>query len=107
MAAREQTASVITAFVQIRVERGKVQQTAAALLNLVEVKEVYSVTGEYDLIAIVRVRHYEEMAQLVPDQIARVDGIALTRTQMAFQCYSRHDLERIWGIGLDDEAPAP
>jgi DNA-binding Lrp family transcriptional regulator len=94
---------VVTAFVQIKTERLRIQQIAEALLEIEEVKEVYSVTGEFDLLVIVRVRRYDDMNDVVPGKIARVAGIAATTTLMAFQCYSRHDLERMWGIGLEGE----
>lgn len=94
---------MVTAFVLIKTERLRIQQIADALLEVGDVKEVYSVTGEFDLLAIVRVRHYDEMNDVVPGKIARVAGIAHTTTLMAFQCYSRHDLERMWGIGLEEE----
>jgi DNA-binding Lrp family transcriptional regulator len=61
------------------------------------------VAGDYDLVAIVRVRHYDEMSAVVPGKLARLNGIASTTTLMAFQCYSRRDLERMWGIGLEEE----
>jgi DNA-binding Lrp family transcriptional regulator len=94
---------VVTAIVLINTERQRLQETAEALLEVDEVKEVYSVAGEYDLVAIVRVRHYDEMAQVVPGKLARLSGITRTTTLMAFQCFSRRDLERMWGIGLDEE----
>jgi DNA-binding Lrp family transcriptional regulator len=97
---------VVTAIVLIGTERLKVQQTAEALLEIDEVKEVYSVTGEHDLVAIVRVHGYDQMAEVVPGKLAHLDGIIRTTTLMAFQCYSRRDLERMWGIGLDQE-PLP
>ena len=98
---------MVTAIVLIRAERLKLQETAEALLQVEEVKEVYSVAGEYDLVAVVRVRHYDQMAQVVPGKLAQVDGIARTTTLMAFQCFSRRDLERMWGIGLEEEAEHP
>jgi DNA-binding Lrp family transcriptional regulator len=94
---------VVTAIVLVRADRLKLQETAEALLAVDEVKEVYSVAGEYDLVAIVRVRHYDQMAEVVPGTLARIDGISRTTTLMAFQCYSRRDLERMWGIGLEEE----
>jgi DNA-binding Lrp family transcriptional regulator len=94
---------VVTAIVLVQADRLKLQETAEKLLEVDEVKEVYSVAGEYDLVAIVRVRHYDQMAEVVPGQLARIDGIARTTTLMAFQCYSRRDLERMWGIGLEEE----
>ena len=95
--------AVIAAVVLIHAERRKIPETAEALLELEEVQEVYSVAGDYDLVAIVRVREYERMADVVPRKLARLPGIMKTTTLMAFQCYSRRDLERMWGIGLDEE----
>jgi DNA-binding Lrp family transcriptional regulator len=92
---------MVTSFVLIHTERGRTEETAEALLNLPGVAEVYSVTGEYDLVAIVRVRNYEDMASVVPDRIARTEGVAGTHTLMAFQHYSRHDLEAAWGLGME------
>jgi len=95
---------MIAAVVLINTERGRISETAEALLEVPEVAEVYSVAGAYDLVAIVRVRQYEQMAEVVPTRLASVPGITSTTTLMAFQCYSRRDLERMWGIGLDDES---
>ena len=96
---------MVTAIVLIETERTRHGETAEALLELDEVNEVYSVAGEWDLVAIVRVRAYEQMAEVVPIKLARFPGIRRTVTLMAFQCYSRHDLERLWGIGLEEGAP--
>src|SRR6516165_3426920 len=93
---------MVTSFVLIHTERGRTEETAEALLNLPGVAEVYSVTGEYDLVAIVRVRNYEDMASVVPGHVARTAGVAGTHTLMAFQHYSRHDLEAAWGLGMEN-----
>lgn len=92
---------MVTAIVLIRTGRGHSAEVAEALLEISGVSEVYSVTGDYDLVALVRVRQYEDMAAVVPGRMARVPGIERTETLMAFQHYSRRDLERIWGIGLE------
>src|SRR5579859_1737799 len=94
---------MITAIVLIQTEPGATATAGEALARIPDVAEVYSVTGEYDLVAIVRVRHYEQMAEVVPQRIAAVPGIARTHTLMAFQHYSRHDLEGLFSIGLDTE----
>lgn len=94
---------MITAIVLIRTERGQTEDAAEALLGIEGVAEVYSVTGDYDLVAVVRVRQYEQMGQVVPRQMATVPGLTRTETLMAFQHYSRHDLEHMWGIGLESE----
>ena len=95
---------MITAIVLIHTERGRTAAAGEALAEIPDVAEVYSVAGEYDLVAIVRVQHYEQMAEVVPRRIAAVPGIARTHTLMAFQYYSRHDLDRMWGIGLETES---
>ena len=93
---------MVTAIVLVTTERQRHAEAAEAMLGLDGVKEVYSVAGEWDLVAIVRVRAYEEMADLVPVKLAGIPGIARTTTLMAFECYSKHDLERLWGIGLEE-----
>jgi DNA-binding Lrp family transcriptional regulator len=93
---------MITAIVLIQTERARTQSVAEALLEIKHVAEVYSVAGDFDLVAIVRVRQYDEMAEVVPRRIAAIQGIARTQTLMAFQYFSRHDLERMWGIGLEE-----
>ncbi len=90
---------MITAIVLIRTARGRTQAAAEALLEIDGVNEVYSVTGEYDLVAIVRLRQYEQMAEVVAQRMATVPDLERTETLMAFECYSRRDLERMWTIG--------
>ena len=92
---------MITAIVLIGTERARAHDVADALLGIEGVTEVYSVAGEYDLVAMVRVRRYEQMADVVPQKIGAVPGIARTHTMMAFEHYSRHDLERMWGLGME------
>lgn len=94
---------MITAIVLIQTERGQTPTVAEALLEIPSVAEVYSVAGDYDLVAIVRVKEYEQMAEVVPRRVGAVAGIARTQTLMAFQLYSKHDLERMWGIGMETE----
>ena len=78
---------MITAFVLIHTEPGQTASAGEALARVPNVAEVYSVTGEYDLVAIVRVEDYEQMAEVVPRRIAPVPGIARTHTLMTFQLY--------------------
>lgn len=88
---------MVTAIVMIQCEVGKVHSVAEALVDLDGVGEVYSVSGEYDVFAVVRVKEYDSLAQVVTEQIAGIPGIRGTKTQMAFRCYSKHDMEKIWG----------
>lgn len=98
---------MITSIVLIHTERGQTEEAAEALLDIPGVAEVYSVTGEYDLVAIVRVRKYEDMAQIVPRRVSVAPGVRQTHTLMAFEHYSRHDLEAAWGLGMEHPESAP
>ena len=87
---------MITAIVMINCEVGKVHPVAEALVDLDGVAEVYSVSGEYDIMALIRVKEYDSLASLVSSNIATIDGITKTNTHMAFRCYSKHDMEKMW-----------
>jgi DNA-binding Lrp family transcriptional regulator len=92
---------MVTSFVLINSAPDRTAELAEALAELDDVSEVYSVSGEFDLIAVVRVREHEELADVVTKEIARLPGIVRTRTLIAFRAYSRHDLDAMWGIGVD------
>ena len=74
------------------------------IAQIPEVSEVYSVTGEFDLVAMVRVRSHEELADVIPGRLNKVPGVSHTETHIAFRAYSRHDLEAAFSLGLGDEA---
>ncbi len=90
---------MITAIVFVRTEVDRVNAVAEALADLDGVSEVYSVTGDLDLVALVRVRSHEDIAAVVTDAIAAVPGILATETHIAFRSYSRHDLEAAFSLG--------
>lgn len=83
------------------VERTSINEVAAQLVELDEISEVYSVSGKYDLIAIVRVKTNENLSQLVTGKLRNIDNILSTETMLAFKAYSRHDLESMFSLGLD------
>ena len=89
---------MVTAIILINVERHKVNQLAEQLAGMREISEVYSVSGNYDLIAIVRVDSNEALAELVTDRLLKIDGIMKTDTVLAFKAYSRHDLEAMFSM---------
>ena len=93
---------MISAIVLINAEVDRIPEVAAAIADLKGVSEVYSVTGDVDLIAIVRVRHHEELADVIADQLNKVSGVLGTQTHIAFRTYSKHDLEAAFSLGLDD-----
>ncbi len=90
---------MVTAFVLIEVDRGRIQAVADTLAAINGVAEVHSVAGRYDLVAIVRVPTNDAMAELVTSGLLGVDGIARTETLPAFRAYSRHDLDAMFEIG--------
>jgi DNA-binding Lrp family transcriptional regulator len=92
---------VITAIVFINAQVSQIPEVAAAVAGIDGVSEVYSVTGQIDLIAMVRVRNHEDVASVVADQVNKVDGVTATETHIAFRTYSSHDLEAAFSIGLD------
>ena len=69
------------------------------LADIEGVAEAYSVTGEWDFVAIIRVREHEQLARLVTGRISQLDGVTRTHTMVAFEAYSRHDLEALFSIG--------
>ncbi len=92
----------VHAVVLIQCEIDEIPEAAQAIAEIDGVSEVYSVAGEFDLIAIVRVPGHEALAEVIPGGIAKVDGVERTETLISFQVYSRHDLERLFSIGFDE-----
>ena len=92
---------MITAIVLIKAEPRMIQQCATRLAGIEGVSQVYSVSGEWDLVAMVEVTDYEAVAAVVTEHITTVPGIRSTQTLTAFRAYSRKDLEQAWDIGLE------
>jgi DNA-binding Lrp family transcriptional regulator len=92
---------MVTALVLINVQRGAVNETAQRLLEVDGVAEVYSVTGEYDLVAVLRFPNYEDLADVVTRHMQQISSITQTHTLMAFKCFSREDLQQAWDIGVE------
>jgi transcriptional regulator, AsnC family len=90
---------MVTAIVLIRAERGAINTVAQQLSDLAGVSEVYSISGRFDLAAIIRVKSNEELAELATNQMVKVKGIISTETMLAFQCFSKHDLESMFSVG--------
>ena len=92
---------MITAIVMISVEADRIPEVAAELADLDGVSEVYSVAGDVDLIAVVRVREFDQIAEVIAGRLSKVPGVLHTDTHIAFRAYSRHDLETTFSIGED------
>jgi DNA-binding Lrp family transcriptional regulator len=87
------------AVVLIEAERNALSTLGAALADIAGVAEAYSVTGEWDFVAIVRVPDHEQLADVVTGQIGELAGVTRTQTMVAFAAYSRHDIEALFSIG--------
>lgn len=92
---------MITTLVLIKADPRALTAAATRIAGFDGVHEVYSVSGEWDLVAVVRVAAYEEIAEVVTHQIAGVPGIERTQTLTAFRTYSKADLEQAWDIGVE------
>ena len=90
---------MVTSIILMNVERALVNDIAELLAGRDEISEVYSVSGTYDLVAIVRVACNDDLATLVTEHLTKLEGIVHTETMLAFRAYSRHDLEEMFAIG--------
>ena len=90
---------MVSALILINIERNRINEVADALVGIAGVSEVYSVAGQYDLVAVVRVATNDRLADVVTRQILQIEGITQTETLIAFRVYSRHDLEAMFSIG--------
>jgi DNA-binding Lrp family transcriptional regulator len=94
---------MVHAVVLVQCEIDLIPEAAEAIADLEGVSEVYSVAGEFDLVAVVRVPQHDDLAVVIPGGIAKVDGVVRTETLIAFQVYSKHDLDRLFSIGFDED----
>ncbi len=92
---------MITTIVLIQAEPRLIPKAAAALAGIEGVTDVYSVSGEWDLIAILKVAEYERIAEIVTERFPTVPGLVRTTTLTAFRAYSKADLEQAWDIGVE------
>ncbi|HET8768173.1 Lrp/AsnC ligand binding domain-containing protein [Phycicoccus sp. M110.8] len=94
---------MITAIVLVNADVDRIPEVAQAIAELDGVSEVYSVAGDADLIAMVRVREHEELNDVIAGRLNKVQGVIGTNTHIAFRTYSRHDLEAAFSLGLDGD----
>jgi DNA-binding Lrp family transcriptional regulator len=92
---------VLTGFVLILAEPSRIAALSEELAGLDGVSEVYLVTGEWDIVTVVRVRTHERLADVVTVDIAKLEGIRRTETMVAFRAYSRHDLDAAFALGAE------
>ena len=101
----DRVGGVVTAVVLIKAAVERIPEVAEAIAALDGVTEVYSVTGEVDLVAMVRVRQHEQLAEVIADRMNKVSGVTHTETLIAFRAYSRHDLQAAFSLGQTSSSP--
>nr|WP_221493553.1 Lrp/AsnC ligand binding domain-containing protein [Actinomadura coerulea] len=94
--------AVVTAIVFVKADVARIHEVAETIAALDGVSEVYSITGDHDLMVMVRVRRHEELNDVIPGRVNKVPGIVGTETHIAFRTYSQHDLEQAFSLGLPD-----
>jgi DNA-binding Lrp family transcriptional regulator len=92
---------MVTSIILINAERTRINEVAEQIAGLDGISEVYSVSGNYDLIAIARVASNEELADLVTKKLLGINAILKSETMLAFKAFSRHDLETMFQIGME------
>jgi DNA-binding Lrp family transcriptional regulator len=94
---------MLTAFILVKSTREGLTRLGPALADVEGIAEVYTVTGEWDFIAVIRVRQQDDLADVVTKHLTKLDDIQRTQTMVAFQQFSAHDLEAMFGLGLEDK----
>ena len=92
---------MITAIVLVSAAVDRIPEVAQSIAELDGVSEVYSVAGDVDLVAMVRVRRHEQLHETIAGRLNKVDGVQATQTLIAFQAYSKHDLEATFSLGTE------
>ena len=87
------------AIVLIEAERSALTTLGGELADIPGVAEAYSVTGVWDFVAILRLREHDQLAHVVTEEITQLNGVTRTQTMVAFEAYSRHDLEALFSLG--------
>jgi DNA-binding Lrp family transcriptional regulator len=98
---RRRSSRMVTAVVLIKAQTDKVSALAEQMAELEGVSEVFSVAGQYDLVALVRVRENDDLARVISDQVRKLPGIVSSETLIAFKVYSKKDIEAAFSLGLD------
>ncbi len=95
-------AAMVTAFVMIQTATDSIPECAQQISSIPGISEVYSVAGDWDLIAVARVHKHEDLAEVIANKLSKIPGIRGTQKHIAFRAYSDHDLEAAFSLGLDD-----
>ncbi len=87
---------MLTAIILMQLKPDLIDKVAEAVADIEGVSEVYSVTGDWDLAAIVRVKKSEKLSEVVTGHICRIEGILRTNTMLAFRAYGKADLDYLF-----------
>ena len=90
---------MINAIILINAERTKINSVAEQLVNLEGITEVYSVSGRFDLVVVIRLPHADDLAELMTEKVIKVDGIVKTESMVAFKTFSKKDLANMFELG--------
>jgi len=93
---------MVSAVILLMVDKAKVNEVAEQLVDLPGISEVYSVAGHYDLVAIVRVKENDQIADSVTNQMLKIDGIQRSETLISFRVFSKYDLEAMFSVGTEE-----
>lgn len=92
---------MVNAIVLLKVHPDRINQVAEAMVELDGVSEVYSVAGQYDLVGILRASNDDQIASVVTDHMLKIEGLQGSETLIAFRAFSKHDLERMFSVGME------
>ena len=92
---------MVNAIVLLEIEKSLINTVAERLVDIKGVSEVYSVAGDYDLVAVVRTKNNDELAEVVTNQILKSEGIFDSKTLIAFRVFSKYELEKIFSVGME------
>lgn len=93
---------MVSAVILLVTEKSRINEVAQELAGLPGITEVYSVAGQYDLVAVARVKSNDEIAEAVTSRMLKIEGIVRTETLIAFRVHSRYDLERMFSVGMEE-----
>jgi len=93
---------MVTAIVLLKVERKNINNVAQKLSDVQGVSEVYSVSGRFDLVAIIRSKANEDLSEVVTSRMLKIEGITSSETMLAFRCFSKHDLESMFSLNAEE-----
>ena len=93
---------MVNAIILLQVERDRINEVAEEIIEIEGVSEVYSVAGRFDLVAIIRVKDNEGLAEVVTKHMLKIKEIKNSETLIAFRVFSKYDLERMFSIGLEE-----